>query len=206
MKKIVLLSFFAIVLILSTYASFEIRGGLYVSAAPDTAVDMFGSGVFVGGSIRTEIFPMIKLGISVDRAFMFQSGLKDSDLNDDIIEMYVNDYSDQFDVEYAMMPICLEGMIDLPGIYGVVGIGIYPSWVSIKEVSTDIFTGEDTETEIYSKADTKFGSFFGGGIHFNVDGIELRLGFRYHVLQVNQAVMENNISAFSGEVGMEFKF
>jgi len=206
MKKIFLLSCLAIAFIFSTNASFEIRGGLYVSAAPDTAVDMFGSGVFVGGSVRTVIFPMVKIGISVDRVFMFQSGLEDSDLNDDIIEMYVDDYSNRFDVEYAMMPICLEGMIDLPGIYGVAGIGIYPSWVSIKEVNTDIFTGEDTETEIYSKADTKFGSYFGGGIHFNVDGVELRLGFRYHVLKIDQTVTENTISAFSGEVGMEFTF
>ncbi len=205
MKKMLCVGTFLLFLVSVTHSAVEIRGGLLVSAAPDTAVDMFGSGLSWGISVRKEFMPMLKLGVGFDSVFMMQSGIARSDLTDAVINAFVGLDNERYDVDYRMLPIYVEGMLDFPVIYAVAGMGIYPTWISIQELYIDD-NGDDAEREIYSNARTRFGTFFGGGIRFEVDEMIIRFGLRYHVMKVHKEIMDNNISAFSADIGIEMNF
>lgn len=205
MKKLLCAIVFMSSLIVVTHANIEIRGGVLISAAPDAAVDMFGSGLSWGITVRKEFLPMFKLGIGFDSVFMLQSGIQQSDLTDVVINSYVTLDSDKYDIDYRMVPIFIEGMLDFPVVYAVAGVGIYPTWIDIDEIYIDEY-GEEAKKEIYSKANTRFGTFIGGGLCYDVDGVIVRFGVRYHVMKVQKEIMNNNVSAFSADIALEFNF
>lgn len=204
MKKFLCVLTLILSIAVATHANIEIRGGLLISAAPDAAVDMFGSGLSWGITVRKEFLPMFKLGIGFDSIFMLQD-VKKSELTDSVINSFVDLDSDKYDIDYRMVPIFIEGMLDFPVVYAVVGVGIYPTWIDIDEIYTDEY-GEEAKKEIYSKANTRFGTFIGGGLRYDVDGVIVRFGMRYHVLKVHKEIMNNNISAFSADIALELTF
>lgn len=204
MKKFLFVVILALSVAATTHANIEIRGGLLISAAPDAAVDMFGSGLSWGITVRKEFLPMFKLGIGFDSIFMLQD-VKKSELTDSVINSFVDLDSDKYDIDYRMVPIFIEGMLDFPVVYAVAGVGIYPTWIDIDEIYTDEY-GEEAKKEIYSKANTRFGTFIGGGLRYDVDGVIVRFGMRYHVLKVHKEIMNNNISAFSADIALELTF
>ena len=78
----------------------ELRGGGYMTLSPKEARNMFGNGFLIGASLRKSVFPMIKVGISVDRISLNEnSAVQFADLSPELQEEF-EALADDFDIEF----------------------------------------------------------------------------------------------------------
>lgn len=177
----------------------EVRGGGYMTISPENAKNMFGNGYLIGGSIRKSIFPLIKIGLSVDMIKSSQDSIKEADLSESMSSA-VDTTNENIDVEYNMVPICAEIMVEPPilPLYAHAGVGMYRSKITA-EISG--------QGEVYNESDTKLGGFIGAGTKLGLPFIPIsfRAGAKYHILKVKETALEDSMKAISVEAGVRIK-
>ncbi len=179
----------------------EVRGGGYLTVAPESAKNMFGNGYLLGGSLRKSIFPMVKVGVSIDRITFSKDALQYVDMSQEMQET-VSSTSDEVDIDYNMLPICGEIMVEPPVVplYAHAGIGMYRSSIKI--------TVKDTGDVPYDKSDSKLGGFIGAGTKLGLPMIPIsfRAGAKYHILKLEDKALEESMKAISVEAGVRLSF
>ncbi|HDS02203.1 MAG TPA: hypothetical protein ENN72_00655 [Firmicutes bacterium] len=180
----------------------ELRGGGYLTLSPKEARNMFGNGFLIGGSLRKSVFPMIKVGISVDRITLSEnSAVQFADLSPELQDEF-EALADDFDIEFATTPLCLEIMLEPPvlPLYAHAGYGIYKSTVTVKD--------QDSGATLYDESKTRWGGFVGAGTKLGLPLLPLsfRVGVRYHMLKVDDSAMDKGIKALSAEAGVRLNF
>ena len=206
MKKIgvVLILLFSIVFVINASPlgmELEVRGGGYLTVAPETAKNMFGNGYLIGGSLRKSILPLVKVGVSIDRISFSKDALQYVDMSQEMQDT-VNAASDEVDIDYTMLPICGEIMVEPPIIplYAHAGIGMYRSSIKV--------TVKDTGDVAYDKSDSKLGGFIGAGTKLGLPMIPIsfRAGAKYHILKLEDKALEESMKAISVEAGVRINF
>ncbi|TYB31497.1 MAG: hypothetical protein FXF47_04045 [Candidatus Mcinerneyibacterium aminivorans] len=205
MKKIVIVLILVLGVIFTANASplgmeIEVRGGGYLTVAPESAKNMFGNGYLIGGSLRKSVFPMVKLGLSVDRIAFSKDALQYVDMSTEMQET-INAASDEVDVEYTMLPICGELFLDPPllPLYAHAGVGMYRSSIKV--------TLKDTGEVAYDEAETKLGGFIGAGTKLGIPMIPIsfRAGAKYHILKLEDKALDESMKAISLEAGVRIE-
>lgn len=180
----------------------EGRIGAYVTTGPEEAKSALGNGFLAGGSLRYSIFPMFKVGISIDSVSLTEDALTYTTLPAGMKPL-ANLAADSFDVDYRLTPVCVEIMFAPPiiPIYAHAGMGIYTNSVTV----TEKISGENRE--IYSESESKFGTFIGAGVKFGLPMIPIsfRAGARYHMLKGDENVTET-INAVSMQLAIAVSF
>ncbi len=210
MKKLL----FAVLLLAATVSAYALPGvptigievegrvGAYVTTGPDVATSLIGNGFLVGGSVRYGIFPMFKVGISIDNVNLTEEAIQYANLPDGV-SVLADAGAEAFDVEYNLTPVCAEIMFTPPLVpfYAHAGIGIYTSSITV----TENLTGGSNE--IYSESQSKFGSFIGAGVKFGLPMIPIsfRAGARYHMLKADDTV-SGTINAVSIQFAVAVSF
>jgi|MTBAKSStandDraft_2_1061841.scaffolds.fasta_scaffold01345_28 hypothetical protein len=176
----------------------EVRAGGYMTVSPDEAKNMFGNGFLIGGSLRKAVFPMVKVGLSIDRISLndnqaVQFADLSAQLQDELIVV-----SDDLDIEFTTTPVCLEIMLDPPilPLYAHAGYGLYKSKVTVKD--------EGSGTLLYDESKSRWGGFLGAGVKMGLPMLPLsfRVGAKYHMLRVDDSAMNDGIKAISVDAGV----
>ena len=176
----------------------EVRAGGYMTVSPDEAKNMFGNGFLIGGSLRKAVFPMVKVGLSIDRISLndnqaVQFADLSAQLQDELIVV-----SDDLDIEFTTTPVCLEIMLDPPilPLYAHAGYGLYKSKVTVKD--------EGSGTLLYDESKSRWWGFLGAGVKMGLPMLPLsfRVGAKYHMLRVDDSAMNDGIKAISVDAGV----
>ncbi len=180
----------------------EGRIGAYVTTGPEEAQSLIGNGFLAGGSVRYSLFPMFKVGLSIDSVSLSEDAITYANLPGGV-KTLADFAADSFDVEYKLTPVCVEVMFAPPIIplYVHAGMGVYTNTVTV----TEKLTG--SSNEIYSESESKFGTFIGAGVKFGLPMIPIsfRAGARYHMLKGDENVSDT-INAVSMQLAIAVSF
>jgi len=180
----------------------EVRAGGYMTLSPEEAKSMFGNGFLIGGSLRKAVFPMVKVGLSIDRISLNDNqAVQFADLSGELQDE-ISAAVDDLDIEFSTTPVCLEIMVDPPilPLYAHAGYGLYKSKVTVKE--------EGSGTLLYDESKSRWGGFLGAGVKMGLPMLPLsfRVGAKYHMLKVDDSAMNDGIKAVSVDAGVRLNF
>ncbi|HOO60209.1 MAG TPA: outer membrane beta-barrel protein [Candidatus Mcinerneyibacteriales bacterium] len=180
----------------------EVRAGGYMTVSPEEARNMFGNGFLIGGSLRKAVFPMLKVGLSIDRISLSDNeAVQFEDLSGELQDE-ITAAAEDLDIEFSTTPVCLEIMLDPPllPLYGHAGYGLYKSKVTVRE--------EGSGTLLYDESKSRWGGFLGAGVKMGLPMLPLsfRVGAKYHMLKVDDSTMEKGIKAISVDAGVRLNF
>ena len=201
MKKFLLVFVFVFGVVLSTFAlQAEVRGGYYKALNTDDDEHGMAFGFSIRKSMDAEFisnlgFGNLKVGLGFDYIKVNTDDLEKS------LEALGAAFgaSTEVDVDFSIIPIYLEAMVEKEGLpfYTTAGIGIYKSKLDMT------MTVAETSTSS-SSSSTKLGGFIGAGVHFGIgqSPLSFRAGGKLHIFKAN----DDTYKALILDAGIMYKF